>query len=122
MFRGEKYPPDYSGFIGKDLSPVGIIENLNVLTDTCVMFSGFEETDVLWPVIINPVINHTIEFGSETNAVDEVLLVDLQGRVLLTVLNPKEALSLPSTIHQGMYVIRLRKGNSIITKTLFIKD
>jgi len=35
IFRGEKYPPNYAGFSGQSMIPMGIIENQNAVSDTC---------------------------------------------------------------------------------------
>lgn len=53
IFRGERYPLDYPGFIGKDLTPTGIIEDQNVLSESC--FAGINEGQVFHNIHIeNP--------------------------------------------------------------------
>jgi len=37
-FRAERYAPDYSAFIGKDLTPGNYIENENSVSDNCTIF------------------------------------------------------------------------------------
>jgi len=37
-YRAERYPPDYSAFTGRDLTPQGIIENQNTVSDNCTIF------------------------------------------------------------------------------------
>jgi len=34
-YRAEKYPPNYSAFTGRDLTPMGIIENVNTVSASC---------------------------------------------------------------------------------------
>jgi len=38
-YRAEKYPPDYAAFTGRDLTPMGIIENNNSVSNNCTIFN-----------------------------------------------------------------------------------
>lgn len=38
-YRAEKYPPNYAAFTGRDLTPMGIIENANSVSDNCTIFN-----------------------------------------------------------------------------------
>lgn len=39
-YRAEKYQPDYAAFAGRDLTPMGIIENSNTVSDNCTIFDN----------------------------------------------------------------------------------
>ena len=65
IFRGEKYPKDYPGFIGKDVTPGHVIEDVNANSDTCI--TNLSVNDLI-PIddtisIYNPVRNNTLRFN-----------------------------------------------------------
>jgi len=45
-YRSEKYPPDYTAFTGRDLTPQGIIENSNTVSDNCTIFQNVDCSNV----------------------------------------------------------------------------
>jgi len=81
IFRGEKYPVDYAGFIGKDMTPLGIIEDLNPISDTCSNELEIAEVYVNGLSIINPVIDGEIIFVKYLE-MDELTIYDISGRIL----------------------------------------
>ncbi len=78
IFRGEKYPADFSGFTGRDLTPVGILENSNTLSAACTTLANpeFDSQDLS---ITNPVKNKTIQFDKSID-VDAITIFDVNGR------------------------------------------
>lgn len=110
IFRAEKYPSNYAGFSGKDLTPKGIIENENSLSNNCITLSNYEY-EITNLKITNPVTNNTLKFNQIT-ALDTIKIIDMNGR---TVFNAKNFLNdyLPITVTSGVYIIELKKENSI---------
>lgn len=81
MFRAEKYPIDYLGFVGQDMSTAGIIENQNSITDLCILTLGIDKILKEQVQVVNPVTNSLFRFTNEVS-LDEVRVVDLQGRIV----------------------------------------
>jgi len=59
VFRAEKYPIDFAGFIGKDLTSTGIIEDVNTLLSPCKALAIQDVVSVEAGIVIypNPVAN-----------------------------------------------------------------
>ena len=82
LFRAEKYPSDYIGFSGKDLTPQGIIENMNSVTDVCVSSLGISSNTALESLIIlNPVEHGMIQFNKIIK-LDGISIYDINGRLV----------------------------------------
>lgn len=83
VFRAEKYPLNYPGFIGKDLTPQGTIENLNTKTDSCDIVSSINnhlEEDNL--IITTPIYNNVIHF-KEWQESCNIYIMNLNGKMVL---------------------------------------
>ncbi len=50
-YRAEKYPPDYAAFAGRDLTPMGIIENSNSVSANCTIFENEDCSSVTAEII-----------------------------------------------------------------------
>lgn len=109
IFRGEKYPFDYAGLSGKDLSPKGLIEDLNVLSDTCLITLDTDQKSITWPTVINPVRNNRIELMGDVQ-ISALQLMDLQGKVVTGSEN-SSILHLPEQIVSGIYLIEMQSGD-----------
>ncbi|OBX26046.1 putative secreted protein (Por secretion system target) [Gelidibacter algens] len=110
IFRAEKYPSYYIGFSGKDLTPKGIIENENSLSDTCATLSiATSEIDNL--KILNPVHNNILKFNKEIK-LDAIKIIDVNGRVVFTTKNFLND-HIFININSGFYFIELLKGGVI---------
>lgn len=82
MFRAEKYPINFVGFIDKDISSKGIIENENSLTDSCnIILSVGELAENFNVQIKNPIENGVINFF-EFQEFSKIKLINLQGQVV----------------------------------------
>ena len=81
IFRAEKYPVDYLGFTGQDMTTTGIIEDQNSFSELCVLTIGIEDVLESQVVIVNPVEGNVIRFVNEV-IFDEIIVVDLQGRIV----------------------------------------
>jgi len=106
-FRMNRYAPDYPGFVGKDLSPKGLLEELEFEAEEPVVTSfenAIEAEEVL--VFPNPFKNSLFIEG-ELNAT-KFQLITLEGRlvkegVLSSGMNAIHSESLP----QGIYLLKV---------------
>jgi hypothetical protein len=80
VFKADKYPPDYIGFTGKNLTPTNIIENINSKSDQCRQLSNNEFSNNSLS-ILNPVVNGIILFN-EIIKVDKIIIYDTNGRIV----------------------------------------
>jgi len=55
-YRAEKYPPDYAAFTGRDLTPQGIIENQNTVSDGCTIFDNNDCSNVSASILNLPAV------------------------------------------------------------------
>lgn len=81
IFRAEKYPIDFIGFVGKDLSTQGTIENANPISDTCTALSSLNELPDFNFSIVQPSTDGNIHFF-ENQEFDALQLVDFAGRLI----------------------------------------
>lgn len=79
LFKAEKYPPNFIGFTGKDLTPTTIIENANSLSAACSQALSVSETNLSNLTLINPIKNDLIQFENSID-LDEVSITDMNGR------------------------------------------
>lgn len=69
-YRAEKYAPDYGAFVGRELIPMGIMENTNPVSDTCQIYSN----------IPLPMANFEFELGMDGLPI-EISFTDLSTDV-----------------------------------------
>jgi hypothetical protein len=86
IFRGEKYPSNYIGFIGKDLTPIAIIENVNVESSNCIASLDTEFFNISELQIVNPIQNKTMQFN-KIITLDKIQIFDLNSRLVFEVEN-----------------------------------
>jgi len=111
LFRGEKYPSNYIGFTGKDLTPNGIIENQNSISNNCISLLGINEFLLKTISTKNPVRENTIQFNKIVE-LDSVTIIDLNGKVISEHLNIKSN-RIVTTLEPSLYILKLQKGNSV---------
>lgn len=80
VFKSEKYPTNYIGFNGHDLTPSGIIENQNSISAACSAL-GNDEFNQQHLVVANPVKNNLIAFNTSFEA-DSIHIYDANGRMV----------------------------------------
>lgn len=84
FFRAEKYPANFSGFIGRDMtSTTGIIENLNSVSAHCVGSLENSSVDIQKLTVLNPVRHDLIQLSKNIEA-DAVHIFDCNGRTVYT--------------------------------------
>jgi hypothetical protein len=120
IFRAEKYPPDYPGFEGKDLTPQGILENINEISDDCMQVN-IESSEYGEPLKIktNPIENGRIVFNQDFSA-NTLKIIDLNGRIFKT-LDSFRGNSIQTYLKQGMYFIQIFTDNDIIIEKVFVQ-
>lgn len=103
IFRAERYPVDFIGFSGQDLTPQGIMEDQNDVTDVCI--THLEGVVKPSNRIINPVANNMINF-TQDQSYTNICIYDMFGRKLYSI----ESFS-GNTLHidlkPGVYIIHL---------------
>lgn len=107
IFRAEKYPVNYIGFDGKDLTPKGIIENENMLSENCGTLSTAKSV-INSLKILNPVRNNILRFN-KTIELDKLKIIDINGREIFKTENFLNN-QIIVDITPGFYFIELRKA------------
>lgn len=105
MFRATKYPSNFVGFIGKDLTPLGIIENSNSISDDCVLDLTVKSEEPTM-IIINPVVNGQIEF-TKSIVTQKVQLLNLAGELIFQWNSVDEKILNLPIISKGVYILSI---------------
>lgn len=88
IFRAEKYPPDYPGFSGQSMMPMGLIENQNPVSDTCNMNSSLTNTIFgnieYYNLTQTPLDNITVKLKKISGVRLDTSSTDLYGSYLFT--------------------------------------
>ncbi|HNP33259.1 MAG TPA: aryl-sulfate sulfotransferase [Flavobacterium sp.] len=113
FFRAEKYPSNYAGFAGQNLTPntATIIEDQNSLSAACISAlsnSGFESEKVF---ILNPVKNHTIQFNKSIMA-DTISVFDMNGRLIYNQ-NSFNGNSFDINVNPAIYLLQIKQGSLV---------
>lgn len=109
IFRAEKYPVDYAGFDGKNMSPNGIIENINTNSDLCSSLQSSQEFETNNIRIVNPVTGNRLKFIEQISNTN-VLITDINGRIVFEKEN-FSGKSLMLNLFPSLYLLELKKGN-----------
>lgn len=119
IFRAEKYPGNFPGFIGKDLTPQGIIENQNSISDDCILLAVTEKPDAKFISIVNPVVNGNIQFDHYIN-LNTINIIDITGKSVFKhgFFSGK---NLKINLIPGVYIIQLHSDNIIETKKIIVR-
>ncbi|WP_308990406.1 aryl-sulfate sulfotransferase [Mariniflexile litorale] len=110
IFRAEKYPSNYIGFSGKDLTPKGIIENENSVSNACLTLSivQYEINNIR---VINPVSGNVLKFNQNIK-LDAIRIIDMNGRIIFTSKNFFDD-HVPINVKSGFYIIEFEKEEII---------
>lgn len=119
MFRAEKYPTDYMGFQGHDLTSLGLIEDENSESANCISSLSINEYTINKLRITNPVEHNMIRFNSVVQA-KSLRIVDINGRDVLT-LNNFNGSILEVYLSPSIYFLQLDFGTYNVTKKLVVK-
>lgn len=110
IFRAEKYPSNYRGFLGKDLTPQGLIENKNSISNSCKTL-GIVTSEINALKILNPVNNNVIRFN-KTVKLDAITIMDVNGRVVFTTKNFVND-HVFIDVKSGFYFMELKESETI---------
>ncbi|MEZ4793030.1 MAG: aryl-sulfate sulfotransferase [Gelidibacter sp.] len=119
LFRGEKYPTDYPGFVGKDLTPQGLIENENSLSDVCIANLGIEDLQEQALMVINPINNNTIRFNKVINT-NKLVIMDINGKIVCQ-LDDFTGNEIHVPLPSALYFLRIYNDNGTLTRRLIVK-
>ncbi|WP_452597363.1 aryl-sulfate sulfotransferase [Pontimicrobium sp. MEBiC01747] len=113
VFRAFKYPMDYSGFTGVDLTPGTPIE-LNPSDCNLLSVTEHDLLNASTKLYPNPVEN-ILNINSK-NTIEKVEVYSIQGQLMATYLN-QTSIDL-NTIKPGIYLLKLYSNKSLITKKI----
>jgi hypothetical protein len=107
IFRAEKYPSNFIGFVGNDLTPQGIIENQNDSSAACILTTDVQEKITLQSKIglyPNPTSNElTIQSNSK---IKSITIIDLTGKKIKKEIKNKNSISV-NELYSGIYFIEI---------------
>lgn len=112
VFRAEKYPVNFIGFSGKDLTPTAIIEDVNSVSANCKLLGvdDYISVDNELNIFPNPTSQEmTIKTDREVNS---VLIYNLSGK---KVKEFKKSLNVYdiSELATGMYFVKIQTENGV---------
>lgn len=113
IFRSEKYPLDFPGFDGKDLSAIGTVESPSS-TYECEIFTSLIDADEMnrFSIEYNP-FNVTLSFEGISPIENVIIVKDMQGRLIKSINNVRNYDQLVlDNISKGMYAVTLFDVNS----------
>ena len=120
FFRAEKYPSNFIGFTGKDLTSQGIIENENAVSDVCIMNAlSVESFDFSNLIITNPVKEGLITFNGNPE-LDAIRILDINGKILFEQNNFSEK-SLQFNLKPAVYFFILERENLKECRKIVVK-
>ena len=106
-FRALRYAPDFPAFEGRDLTPIGVLEQ-NPVEDNCELLLSIEENNVLsFSIFPNPA-DTTIAINSIATLVDYTIY-DLSGKIILQ--GNTQTIDL-SGLNSGLYIIEISDQNA----------
>ncbi|MDY0104376.1 MAG: aryl-sulfate sulfotransferase [Lentimicrobium sp.] len=119
LFRAEKYPVEYAAFAGIDLTPQGIIENVNQFSEDCFITLSIEAHDFDNLTIINPVRQNRIMFNQYLN-LTMLSIVDISGRIVYTK-KQFAGNTLSINLAPSLYIIKLQHDSHIELRKIIVE-
>jgi len=117
MFRALRYDPNYPAFIGRDLTPSGVLEQ-NPVNDNCNILSvndlSLENAITVFPTVVDDIITiNSIETDIKTS------FYDLNGRLIS---NHESTSTIDiSNFKPGLYILHISSGTKKIYKKIIKK-
>ena len=106
-FRAHRYPENYPAFTSNTLNNIGIIENVNSKSEDCANRLSIDDVyfnDLnVYPNPTTGVLNVDL-----TNPIDELSIMDISGKVVLTQKN-SNTIDLQS-LSKGLYILKITSG------------
>lgn len=116
IFRGEKYATDFVGFTGKDLTPQAIIEDANLVSDTCIYSLEITEFNNVPSHLKNTVVDNFIMFNQ---LIDELVIYNMEGRVVNKFSDLNSDIMYINLV-SGMYIVESRTSTGRVKKEKII--
>ncbi len=118
FFKAEKYPANFPGFVGHSMNPIGILENVNSLSNLCNPLStaNFDAENLQ---VLNPIKNGAIELNTIIESA-KIKLYDTNGRILLEQ-NQFSGNQININLTSGVYYLSLENENYKKTIKLIIQ-
>lgn len=111
IFRGERYPSNFIGFTGLDLETGGVIEDQNTLSESCLIVSTSDDSEIEKWTIRNPVHNGFIQF-SENITTDFIRIYNTAGKLVFSDFD-FNGNTLKVDLDIGVYFIQIGVGDGI---------
>ena len=118
VFKAEKYPPNFPGFVGHSMTPMGTIENTNSLSIACSSLgtSDFNSQNLF---VLEPVKNNLIQFSTTINA-DNISIFDTNGRKVFSE-NSFSGNEINVTLNPSLYILKIQSETAEKTIKLLIQ-
>ncbi len=120
LFRGEKYPANYIGFNSLTLTPNGIIEDTNSISDACIASLSSAEFDFFNDFIILTPSSSTELVFNKNIICDEIYIFDSTGK-LIKKINSFNGDQLPINLTKGFYFIQFIIENETETRKIIVQ-
>jgi hypothetical protein len=117
-FRFEKYPVNFIGFSGKDMSPQSILENQNSISDSCSNSLSLSDLDINKLSVINPVKSNTIVFSNHLKA-DSISIINTEGKTVFFRKNYSGKF-LNVDLNNSIYFIKFSLKNKTVYKKIIV--
>ena len=120
-FRAHRYPANFAGFEGVELTGQGVLELDPMPLDACDgSVDRITTPDEIWSVFPNPA-NDLLHVNLRNSSRGELTMTDLGGRVALTssLNGPRTTLDL-SALPAGVYVLQLQQGPTVHVRNLHV--
>lgn len=118
MFRGEKYPVDYPGFSGQDLTPGDIIEDVNQISEDCINGLSTDEYQSDLFHIANPVVNNSLIINNP-ELITHIQITDFTGKIYISKsISTKTPLNI--MLKSGLYLIKISTDMHSHTKKIIV--
>ena len=126
IFRAEKYPADFIGFTGKDLTPKHVIQGNNFMSEKCSEYYFNLEIDTNTttafenelPLIANPVVDNALHFVKSVR-INTLTIFDMNGRSVLK----KDSFvgnRLELNLTPGIYIVKFVYEDRIRSRKILI--
>ncbi|MFM9989612.1 aryl-sulfate sulfotransferase [Flavobacterium sp.] len=120
FFKAEKYPNTFIGFVGHDLTPLAILEDVNTISSNCSTlgipyFSYLDNIKVQ-----NPSKNNLIQFNSNS-FFNKISIYDLKGRLIFEQENFSDN-HININLKQSIYLLKIEKESYTKTMKLIVQD
>ena len=116
IFRAQRYSDSFSGFVSRDLSPKGLIENSNSVSSACITLDV--EKEFLEGLRIANPVEEQIVFSQEIEV--NLKIFNLTGQLIVHIDNFVGA-ELPVVLPSGIYVIELNSNREVYRQKLLFR-